>query len=99
MNTLNVREWNDGDDRTDRWTDTQTENILIICHYRVAGYKEGFHFMCMCESIFHFRYVRLYYIDSPKEKWLNYLQTVEILIRRRVPRRLIWVCTVCQLPV
>ena len=28
-----------------------------------------------------FRYVRLYYIDGPKEKWLNYLQTVETLIR------------------
>ena len=26
------------------------------------------------------------------------LQTVETLIRRRVLRRLIWVCTVCQIP-
>ena len=31
-------------------------------------------------------------------RMLNYLQTVETLIRRRVPRRLIWVCTVCQSP-
>ena len=28
---------------------------------------------------------------------MNYLQTVETLIRRRVLRRLIWVCTVCQI--
>ena len=33
-----------------------------------------------------------------REKWLNYLQTVETLIRRHILRRLIWVCTVCQLP-
>ena len=51
------------------------------------------------ESIFDFRYIRLYNIDILKEKWLNYLQTVETVIRRRVPRRLIWVCTVYQLPV
>ena len=41
------------------------------------------------ESIFDFTYVRLYYIDIPKEKWLNYLQTVENLIRRRVLSHLI----------
>ena len=33
-----------------------------------------------------------------REKWLNYLQTVETLIRRRFLRHLIWVYTVCQLP-
>ena len=33
-----------------------------------------------------------------EKKWLNYLQTVEILIRRHILRPLIWVCTVCQLP-
>ena len=33
-----------------------------------------------------------------EKKWLNYLQTVETLIRRRVLRRLIWVCTICYLP-
>ena len=38
------------------------------------------------------------YIFLEKKKWLNYLQTVETLIRRRILRRLIWVCTVCQLP-
>ena len=51
------------------------------------------------ESIFDFRYVRLYDVDIPKEKWLNYWQPVEILIRRRVLRHLIWISTVCQLPV
>ena len=32
-----------------------------------------------------------------EKKWLNYFQTVETLIRRRVLQRLIWVCTVCRL--
>ena len=51
------------------------------------------------ESIFDFSNVRLNDTDIPEEKWLNYLQTVEILIRRRVLRRLIGVCSVSQLPV
>ena len=50
------------------------------------------------ESNFNFRYIRLWDLHIPREKWLNYLQTVETLIRRRILRRLIWVCTVCQLP-
>ena len=33
-----------------------------------------------------------------EKKGLNYLQTVETLIRRHILRHLIWVCTVCQLP-
>ena len=36
------------------------------------------------ESIFHFRYFRLFDVDNPKEKWLNYLQTVETLIRHHI---------------
>ena len=36
------------------------------------------------ESIFVFGYVRLYDVDILKEKLLNYLQTVETLIRRCV---------------
>ena len=51
------------------------------------------------ESIFYYIYVRLYNVDIPEESWLNYLQTVETLIIRRVLRRLIWVWTVCQLPI
>ena len=54
--------------------------------------------MILEESMFNFRYVQLYDLDIPREKWLNCLQTVEILIRRRLLWRLIWVCTVCQLP-
>ena len=41
------------------------------------------------ESNFNFRYVLLWDIHIPREKWLNYLQTVETLIRCRVLRRLI----------
>ena len=51
------------------------------------------------DSNFDFRYISLRDLDIPRKKWLNYLQTVETLIRRRVLRRLIWVCTVCQLPI
>ena len=47
---------------------------------------------------FNFRYIRLWDLHIPREKWLNYLQTVETLIRHRILRHLIWVCTVCQLP-
>ena len=36
-------------------------------------------------------YVRLYDVDIPKEKWLNYLQTVDTLIRCCILRHLIWV--------
>ena len=50
------------------------------------------------ESNFNFRYIWLSDLHIPREKWLNYLQTVETLIRRRILRRLIWVCTVWQLP-
>ena len=50
------------------------------------------------ESNFNLRYVRLFDLHIPREKWLNYMQAVETLIRRRILRSLIWVCTVCQLP-
>ena len=50
------------------------------------------------ESNFNFRDVWLCDLDIPIEKWLNYLQTVETLIRCCIMRHLIWVCTVCQLP-
>ena len=48
------------------------------------------------ESNFNFRYTRLWNLHILREKWLNYLQTVETLIRHRVLQRLIWICTVCQ---
>ena len=50
------------------------------------------------ESNFNFRYIRRWDLHIPREKWINYLQTVETLIRRRILRHLIWVCTDCQLP-
>ena len=93
----------------------------------------------MEESNFNFRYVRLCYLDVPREKmtqlfansgdpdhsvasdladlgmhclpicpkpfannrpesFASHLQAVETLIRRRILRRLIWVCTVFQMP-
>ena len=50
------------------------------------------------DSNFYFRYVMLCDLDIPREKWLNYLQTVETLIRRRFLWRLICVCIVYWLP-
>ena len=52
------------------------------------------HHHILQDSYFDFRYVRLCVLD----KLLNYLQTMEALIRRCALRRLIWVCTVCQYP-
>ena len=72
------------------------------CHIYTGGClscDEPADFFTKIESIFDFRYVRLYDVDIPKEKRCKYLQTVETRIRRRVLRRLIWICTVCQLPV
>ena len=50
------------------------------------------------ESNFNFRFSRLWDIDIPGEKWINYLQTMETLIRCRILQCLICVCTVCLLP-
>ena len=36
----------------------------------------------MEESMFKLRYVKLFDVGIPTEKWLNYLQTVETLIKR-----------------
>ena len=49
------------------------------------------------DSNLDFRYITLCDLDIPREKWLNYLQTVETLIRSHILRHLIWVCAVCQL--
>ena len=48
------------------------------------------------ESNFNFRYVQIWDLDIPRQKWLNCLQTVEILFWCHVLQHLIWVCTVCQ---
>ena len=50
------------------------------------------------ESNFNFRYVRQCDLDTFREKWLNYLQTVDILIRCCRMQHLIWVCTVLITP-
>ena len=52
----------------------------------------------MEDSNFNFRYSCLGDLHIPREKWLNYLQTVETLIKCHILQHLIWVCTVCQLP-
>ena len=56
-----------------------------ICSFNI------FHTLTHCpphyileDSNFDFRYVRLCDIDILREKWLNYLQTVETLIRRHI---------------
>ena len=49
------------------------------------------------DSNLKFRYVRLCNLNIPRKKWLNYLQTVETLIRCHILRHLFGVCTVCQL--
>ena len=74
--------------------------VLFVCsswgltHCRLNRLSHSIYW----KSNFNFRYARLGYLHIPREKWLNYLQTVETLIRRHVLRHLIWVCTVCQLP-
>ena len=50
------------------------------------------------DSNFDFEYVRLCNLDNLREKWLNYLQTVETLIIHCILLHLIRVCTVCQFP-
>ena len=44
-------------------------------------------------------HVRVFYLHIPRETWLNCLQTVETLIRRRILRHLIWVSHVCKLSI
>ena len=46
----------------------------------------------------NFRYIQLWDLDIPWGKWLNYLRTVETLIRPCILRHLILVCILWQLP-
>ena len=50
------------------------------------------------ESISNFRCVGGIFLFYSNFDRTFYKQTVEILIKRRVSRRLIWVCTVCLCP-
>ena len=44
------------------------------------------------------KYVRLCDVDIPREKWLNYLQTLETLISHLILLRMIWVSAVANNP-
>ena len=56
-------------------------------------------FYILEEFDFNFKHVRLSDLNSSREKWLNYMQKEETLLTRcHILQCLIWVCTVCQLP-
>ena len=74
-----------------RIVDCQTSKFT---HFRLKKISPNY---ILEESNFNFRYVWLCDQNIPREKWLNYLQTVKTLIRRRIPWHLIWVSTVYQL--
>ena len=65
---------------TDIWTDTHTHT------HNLWGYNKNSPNYTLEESNFNFRYARLWDLDLdvPKEKWQNYSQTVETLIRCRI---------------
>ena len=67
------------------------ENYCTITRFKVSQ-----HYI-LEESKFNSRYVKLCDLDIPREKWLNYLQTVENLIRCYTAQCRVWVCIVCQL--
>ena len=69
--------------------------FIIVTHCRLNELPP---YYILEDSHFDIRYVRLCDLDIPREKVLNYQQTVETLIRCCVLRHLIWVCTVCHLP-
>ena len=50
------------------------------------------------DSNFDFWEIRLCDLDILREKWLDCLQTVEMLIRCHILQQLIWVCNVCEEP-
>ena len=51
------------------------------------------------ESIFNFRYVRLYDVDILKEKMVDLFANSGDPDQMLHSEHLIWVCTVCQLPI
>ena len=71
---------------------------LVPKRFRGCKLKDWINSLTLYTGRVDFRYVRLYHIDIPKEKWLNYLQIMETFIGRCDLRPLICVCTVCQLP-
>ena len=66
-----------------RLMDGRTDITIIPRYYRVAGYKKW----SLCQFCLP---------KQDRQKWLNYLQTVKILIRSHWIWCLILVCNVCQ---
>ena len=64
----------------------------ILTHFRLNKLPLNY---ISKESNLNFRYVRLCDLEISREKMLYYLKTVETLIRCRILRHLMWVCTVC----
>ena len=69
--------------------------LVLLTHFGLN--KLPLHYI-LKESNFNFRYARLCDLYIPRDKWLNYLQTLETLIRLGILWHLIRVCTVCHLP-
>ena len=63
-----------------------TLSFFTLTHYRLNELRPLY---IMEDSDFDFRYLRLFDLDIPREKWLNYLQTVGTLIRRHILQPLI----------
>ena len=85
QNNLKLRRFERDSQHMLLWLNNPLYNEQILPHYILK------------ESNFNIRYVRLCDLHIRTEIRLKYLQTVETLIRYRDVRRLIWVCTVCQL--
>ena len=78
---------------------TSRSAYIVIADFGPRGLRYiGFSQYIYWNWNFNFRYVRFLDLHIPREKWPNYLQTEETLIRSHVLWHLIWVCTVCQLP-
>ena len=63
------------------------DNIFALTHCRLNRLSHTIYWKSPISILGH--NVQLWDLHIPREKWLNYLQTVETLIRR---------CTVCQIP-
>ena len=58
--------------QSNEFSEYQAEELLTHCRLNELYILE--------DSNFSFRYVRLCDLDIPREKWFNYLQTVETLM-------------------
>ena len=71
-------------------------SIVLLTHYILNRFLLHY---TLEELSFNFRYVRLPDLGIPRDKWLNYLQSVQTLIKCHIRQNLILGCTVCQLPI